>query len=155
MTEVVTVPGAGFIAGVLHVPWVDLTDSGPMPWLLLACSGVHLSAEDRAEIEPRLRAMCDEIGLRPASERVAFVGPRLALRARFLTLDYGHPRWVYRVPEPGPAWREAAQGRGAAMLAIGLEPLAVGSGQEAVRAYLNRFMPAGRVLLGAVGVRGR
>jgi hypothetical protein len=154
--EAVQVPGAGFIAGTFHATWVDAIESGGrIPWLLLARSGVHLPAEERAEIEQQLQAICDALGMRPGTERVPYVGDRLALRSRLTTLDYGHPRVVFRVAEPGSVWRGAVEQQGAALLAVGLEPLAAGSGQEAIEAYLDRFMPTGRVMLGAVGVRRR
>lgn len=148
-------PGAGFIAGTLHAAWVDATDIDQVPWLLLARSGVHLPAKERAAIEPQLQAICDALGLRPGTERLPYVGERLALRSRQTVLDYGHPRYTYRFGEPGEAWRAAVADQGAAVLAVGLEPLAAGSGQEAIDAYLSRFIPAGRVLMGAVGARTR
>lgn len=152
------IPGPDFIARCTMTTWVDTDSSvmaGPLGWLLLGHAPLRTPDETPEGVTNGLLGMADAMRLRPAAQRVPHVGNLLIMRRDIVALDYGHPEYVMRIPEPGDQWRaHAALGR-PVCIALGLDPIPPGAGAEIIDRYIQNGAATGRVHMGATGVRTR
>lgn len=150
------VPGPGFAAGCTVSTWVDTgTLAAPIAYVLIGHAPPRRPDETAESVEDGLLGMVDAMRLRPAAERVPTVGPRLLLRGPTVALDYGHPKYVMRLPTPGADWRRHVAAGGAACVTIGLDPMPPGAGPDAIEAYLARIVATNRAYMGATTLRAR
>ncbi|MFE4593916.1 hypothetical protein [Streptomyces laurentii] len=153
------VPGPGFVTTLLTSTWLDATsDAAPLAWLLVAHAGPwhdDQAAETSETVEPRLMGMVDSLGLAPASKPLPHIGGRVIVRASTAALYYGHPMTVLRLPHASRRWRSHLALGGTAVIALGLDPLAPGTGRDGIEAYLHRGSAADRLYLGTAALRRR
>jgi hypothetical protein len=150
------VPGPGFAAGCTVSTWVHAGAlAEPIAYVLLGHAPPRRPNETAESIEAGLLGMVDAMRLRPASERVPIVGARLIISGPFVALDYGHPKFVVRLPNPGAEWRRHVVAGGLVCLTIGLDPIPPGAGPDAVEAYLARVAATNRAYMGATTLRNR
>ncbi|MCX5161856.1 hypothetical protein OOK39_21715 [Streptomyces sp. NBC_00264] len=155
--EIRPVPGPRFTSRMAVSTWIDQSPETPISWLLLAHAGPRLEtepAETAESVETGLLGMVDAMRMSPAAERVPSVGPRLHI-GRLITLDYGHPRYLLRLPSVGADWRERAARGALVCLTLILDPLPPGAGPDATAAILDRCIANGRAYMGAVTARTR
>ncbi|WP_050514813.1 hypothetical protein [Streptomyces rimosus] len=154
LTPVRPAPGPGFIAGVVTSTWLDTASpAGHVAWLLMAHPSPRRPGETAQGIEDQILGIADALGLRTASRRLTVIGDRLSVRGPRLVLDYGHPRFALRVPNPSPRWLDHILHGGYVCLALGLDPVPPGAGPDAIEAYLRRSFTRDRVFVGVTGVR--
>ncbi|MFM9445295.1 ATP-binding protein [Streptomyces acidiscabies] len=151
----VTAPGAGFVAGLAVLTWLDFTPAGVTPWLLIGHPPPYRPTETAESVEEGLRAIAVGLRLRPAAERVPDIGDRLRLGGRTVALDYGHDHCLLHVPDADEKWRAHVAQGSRVRLAVCLDALPVGIGIEDAARLVQRAGAEGRVLVGATGVRGR
>ncbi|MEU5745697.1 hypothetical protein ABZ804_09140 [Streptomyces sp. NPDC047726] len=153
------VPGPGFVAGCTVSTWVCPANlrawSPAIGYLLIGHAPPRRATETAETIEAGLMGMVDGMALRPAAERVPFVGDRLVMRGAYVALDYGHPQWMLRMPQTGAEWRAHVGAGGQVCLVVVLDPLPPGAGQDAIEAHLDRVAATGDAFMGATGIRNR
>lgn len=148
------VPGPAFAAGCTVSTWVHAGAlAEPVAYVLIGHAPPRRASETAESIAAGLMGMVDAMRLRPAAERVPIVGARLVTNGPLVGLDYGHPRFVMRLPTPGQEWRRHVVAGGMVCLTIGLDPVPPGAGPDAVEAYLARIVATGRAYMGATTVR--
>ncbi|MFB6846191.1 hypothetical protein ACFCXS_15200 [Streptomyces sp. NPDC056373] len=150
------VPGPGFVAGCTVSTWLHRGAlAEPIAHVLIGHAPPRRPHEDALSVELGLLGMVDAMRLRPAAERVPYVGARLIMRGPYVALDYGHPKFVMRLPAPGQEWRAHVNTGGQVCLTIVLDSIPPGAGPDAIDAHLERVVAIGRAYMGATDLRHR
>ncbi|MEV7996539.1 hypothetical protein AB0O67_33030 [Streptomyces sp. NPDC086077] len=150
------VPGPGFAAGCTVSTWVRAGGlAPPIAYVLIGHAPPRRPGETAETVAAGLMGMVDAMRLRPAAERVPIVGPRLLLRGPLVALDYGHPRFLMRLPGVGANWRRHVTAGGHACVTVGLDPIPPGAGPDAVEQYLERVVATNRAYMGATTLQAR
>ncbi|WP_063742122.1 ATP-binding protein [Streptomyces yerevanensis] len=140
---------AGLFASLGVWTWIGADAHGdPLGIVLLVHPPARRHGETDERIEQQMRALSDAFGLVEAGKPLTDIGPRVTIHhgARILLRPEGshfgvqvpaHPRLVRLLTE-----------RGELAVAVGLDPLAIGAPPAEVDLYVDRGLPANRLLLG-------
>ena len=83
------------------------------------------------------------------------INDMLLMGGPITAIDYGHPAYRMRIPEPRPDWRAYVAAGGPVCVLVGLDPIQPGMATEGIAAYIQRAATTGRARMGITRVRGR
>ncbi|MDQ1024788.1 anti-sigma regulatory factor (Ser/Thr protein kinase) [Streptomyces umbrinus] len=140
---------AGLFASLGVWSWISSDAHGdPLGIVLLAHPPVRRHGETGELIEQQMRILADAFGLVEADQPLTDIGPRVTLHpgARIL-LRPDASQFGVQVPAH-PRLARLLTERGELAVAVGLDPLARGAPPANVDLYIDRGLPANRLLLG-------
>ncbi|MEU3075034.1 hypothetical protein [Streptomyces laurentii] len=130
-------------------------DTGPLAWLFIGHPGPRRNGETPTTVETGLLDMAHALCLAPASQKTPNIGGRVMLRAGTAALSYGHPTTVMRLPPTSRQWMSHIALGGLAVVALGLDPIPPGTGQDGIDEYMHRTGIRDRLYMGMTSLRRR
>ncbi|MGJ5898177.1 hypothetical protein DF268_12865 [Streptomyces sp. V2] len=155
MTALDVPPGPGFIASVAVASAIHHAEGYDVAQLLITHPGPRRPNETPETVEDGMRRLAESLHLGPGDQPPPFIGARITMRRRLVTLDYGHEQYVMTLPAPSEDWLALVERGELCRVALVAAPLTLDADQAKHDAHVTESLARGLVMWGTTHARRR
>ncbi|HEY8983776.1 MAG TPA: hypothetical protein VIU15_29890 [Streptomyces sp.] len=146
-------PGPEFIASVAVAFGIHRAEGYDVAQCLITHPGPRRPNETLETIEDGMRQLAASLHLGPGNQPPPFIGARITVRRRWITLDYGDEHYVMTLPPPSKEWLALVERGELCRVALAVAPLTLDADQTKHDAHMTESLARGLVMWGTTYAR--